>query len=86
LVAELSFWSRAKSPEELHDKWNAAVNVREPGVVGYFPLNENEFTTAHDKTDANRTLVLHNSRAESWSTEGPPLSQRGRATDSSESD
>jgi hypothetical protein len=27
-------------------------------------------TTAHDKTVINRTLVLHNLRAESWSTEG----------------
>ena len=90
LVAELSFWDRAKSPEEVHDKWNAAVNVGEPGLVGYFPLDENIGTTAHDKTDTSRTLVLHNSRPESWSTEGPfaatltRQSQHGRAADSSE--
>jgi hypothetical protein len=73
LVAEISFWDRAKSAEEISRGWNAVVTPGEPGLVGYFPLDENGRTIARDKMDSSLIMELHNASAESsWNSEAPP--------------
>jgi len=73
LLDELRFWDRAKSPQEIAAGWDKAVTGREPGLVGYFPLDEGTGTVAHDKLDASRVLALHNVRPETWSNEDAPV-------------
>jgi len=71
LLAEVCFWDRAKTSSEIQTKWMQPVSAKEPGLVGYFPLDENIGTVARDKLDSSRTMTLHNSQTESWSTERP---------------
>lgn len=71
LLAEVRFWDRAKSSQEIETKWMHQVSGKEPGLVGYFLLDENTGTVVRDKLDPSRVMTLHNSQAESWSTERP---------------
>jgi concanavalin A-like lectin/glucanase superfamily protein len=71
LLAEVRFWDRAKPAQEIQTNWMKAVSAKETGLVGYFPLDENTGTVARDKLDSTRTMTLHNSQTESWSTERP---------------
>ena len=71
LVAEIRFWDRAKSPQEIQATWMKPITGTEPGLVGYFPLTENAGTIGRDKLDPSRIFILHNAEPESWSSEGP---------------
>ncbi|HXI62741.1 MAG TPA: hypothetical protein VNF70_08515 [Pyrinomonadaceae bacterium] len=71
LLAEIRFWDRAKRSEEIETNWMRRVSGKEPGLVGYFPLDENTGTVARDRLDPSQIVTLHNSQTESWSTERP---------------
>ncbi len=71
LVAEIRFWDRAKSSDEIKTNWMKPVTGNEPGLVGYFPLDENSNKVARDRLDNSRIITLHNSTKESWSNDGP---------------
>jgi hypothetical protein len=71
LLAEVRFWDRAKTSGEIETKWTKPISGKEPGLIGYFPLNEDTGTVARDKLDSTRTMTLHNSQPETWSTERP---------------
>jgi hypothetical protein len=73
LIDEIRFWDRARSAEELSTTWNRPVTGKEPGLVGWFPFSEGSGTVARDALDSSRTIVLHRSRPESWSTENAPM-------------
>jgi hypothetical protein len=79
LVDELRFWDRAKAPAELRAGRRGAVKGGEPGLVGWFPLDEGAGDTARDRLDSSRVLRLHapaggapGSAAGLWSAEGVP--------------
>jgi len=71
LLSEIRFWERAKPAKEIQTKWMEPVNDKEPGLVGYFPLDENRGTIAHDRLGSSRVISLHNATTESWSTDSP---------------
>jgi hypothetical protein len=71
LLAELRFWDRAKTPEEIQVNWTKKVTGKEPGLAGYFPLDEGHGSLAVDRVDTSRVISLHNTGAENWSPEGP---------------
>ena len=71
LLAEIRFWDRAKSPEEIHATWMKPVTGKESGLVGYFPLSENHGGVVRDRLDPQRTIILHNAQPESWVTDDP---------------
>jgi hypothetical protein len=77
LVDELRFWDRAKTPAELRDRWRAAVTASDPGLVGWFPLDEGRGYAAHDRLDSARVLRLQGSApgspTGSWSADHAPL-------------
>ena len=71
LLAEIRFWDRARSAEEIQTNWMKPVTAKEPGLVGYFPLDENSNKVARDRLDNSRIITLHNSTKESWSNDRP---------------
>ena len=71
LLAEIRFWDRAKSPDEIQTNWMKRAVGNETGLVGYFALDENEGVVARDRLDTSRIITLHNATTESWCTERP---------------
>lgn len=71
LLAEIRFWDRARSADEIQTNWMKPVTGNEVGLVGYFPLDENDGTVARDPMDTSRVITLHNTVRDSWSTESP---------------
>jgi enamine deaminase RidA (YjgF/YER057c/UK114 family) len=80
LVDELRFWDRARTPEELRDRWRDAVGGREPGLVGWFPFDEGRGDDARDRLAPTRVLRLHGGAPDGagrgWSAEHAPLTRR----------
>ena len=73
LVAELRLWSLAKSPTEITNDFAAAVQGDEPGLVGWYPMNEGTGDTACDVLDPTRCITLLQMKPGHWNDEGPPL-------------
>lgn len=76
LLDEIRFWDRAKSPEEIGARWAEAVTGDEPGLVGYFPVDEGVGEVLRDKLSPSRTMTLHRRSKESWATENAPVVAR----------
>ena len=73
LVAELRFWSVAKSAGAITDDFAAPIQGNEPGLVGWYRMNEGTGNTTCDALDASRCMTLNNMLPGYWSGEGPPL-------------
>jgi hypothetical protein len=78
LMDELRFYDRAKSADELANRWTETVTGGEKGLVGYFPMNEGKGKLTRDKLDQSRVITLHKLSKESWSKENAPVKQTGR--------
>ncbi|MEM6990377.1 MAG: LamG-like jellyroll fold domain-containing protein [Myxococcota bacterium] len=70
LVAELRFWDRAKSSDELSDNWALAVDERAEGLRGYYPMGDEGLATVCDVIDPARCIELTDVARD---REGPPL-------------
>lgn len=73
LVAELRFWSIAKSAADIGSTFASAIRGDEPGLVGWFPMNEGSGDTACDVLDPTRCITLFQMKPGHWNDEGPPL-------------
>lgn len=60
-VTEIGFLDRVESRQEIRAQWEARAVLGQPGLVGYFPLDEDSSRVAHDRFDPSRTPELRNS-------------------------
>jgi cyanobactin cluster PatC/TenC/TruC protein len=51
-IAEVRIWKSARSKEEIKTDMSRRLKGNEPGLVGYWPLNEGEGAIAQDKTSS----------------------------------
>ena len=51
-IAEVRIWKSARSKEEIQADMSRRLTGNEPGLLGYWPLNEGEGAIAHDKTSS----------------------------------
>jgi hypothetical protein len=77
LIAELRFWNRAKAAGELTAHWADAVSGKEPGLVGYYPMDEGEGNMLRDKLNPSGTITLYKMNDASWSEESAPMKKAG---------
>ncbi|MDC0834731.1 LamG domain-containing protein [Geitlerinema sp. CS-897] len=49
-IAEVRLWDRIRSQDEIEQSMNHRLRGDEPGLVGYWPLNEGSSNIAQDKT------------------------------------
>lgn len=47
-LREVRIWQGARSPQQIQAEMNSTLRGDEPGLLGYWPLNEGEGTTAKD--------------------------------------
>ena len=73
LLAEVRFWSIAKTTLALSNDWASSVVGNEAGLVGWFPMNEGSGTTTCDVLDATNCISLIQMKPGYWDSEGPPL-------------
>ncbi len=65
-VSEARIWDRALTPEELRTNMNYRLNGAEAGLVGYWPLDEGEGETVHDRSTRGNDGTIHGA---SWQEE-----------------
>jgi hypothetical protein len=58
-IIEVRLWNRVRSPEELQKDMNRSLQGNEPGLVGYWPLNEGSGTTVSDKTSQGNQGIIN---------------------------
>lgn len=58
MIAEVRLWNLVRSPADLLSNHQQRLRGDEPGLVGYWPLNEGTGTTLHDKTNYLNAGVL----------------------------
>lgn len=73
LLDELKFWDRAKTEDELKNRWSEAVKGNEKGLVGYFPMDEGAGNILKDKLSPPQAMTLHKMTKDSWSNENAPV-------------
>ena len=73
LVAEVRYWSIAKTEEEIEQGLLSTLSGQEPGLVGYYPLSEGDGTTACDVVTPAECIELFDMKPGHWSSEGPPI-------------
>nr|AXN93576.1 ORF2 [Cylindrospermum moravicum CCALA 993] len=61
MISELQIWNKARSQDEIKADMARRLVGNEPGLVGYWPLNEGTGTTVQDKTkNANHGTISGN--------------------------
>jgi hypothetical protein len=75
LVAEMRFWTRAKSYEEIESEWSDPIDGGEHGLVGLFKFAEGEGSVTCDEIDLARCFELINMKPGYWSPESPPIGE-----------
>ncbi len=73
LLAEVRFWSIAKTNTQLMNDWDKVVTGTEQGLVGWFPMNDGAGTSTCDVLDASSCVTLLKMKPGYWASEGPPL-------------
>ncbi|MEM6453170.1 MAG: LamG-like jellyroll fold domain-containing protein [Cyanobacteria bacterium P01_D01_bin.105] len=58
-LAEMRLWSTARTAEEIKAHMSQRLRGDEPGLVGYWPLDEGAGTTAKDKTKNDNHGTIH---------------------------
>ena len=58
-ILEVRLWNRVRSPEELQKDMNRYLQGNEPGLVGYWRLNEGSGTTVSDKTSQGNQGIIN---------------------------
>jgi len=71
-AAEVRVWDHARSAAAIADDMTLRLTGSESGLLHYWPIDEGEGTTIHDRTaNANHgTLTLSTGN---WTTDGPPM-------------
>ena len=57
---EVSFWNKNLSQQEILSNMDDALNGDEPGLIGYWPLNEGNGSTAHDYSVNSNHGTIYN--------------------------
>jgi hypothetical protein len=73
LIAELRFWTVARSGVELAADAQRALGGNEAGLVGYYRMAEGTGSETCDALDDTRCLALVDMKPGYWADEGPPL-------------
>lgn len=58
-LAELQLWNRARTEAEIKQNMSRRLIGNEPGLVGYWPLNDGEGAIAEDRTDNGNHGTIH---------------------------
>ncbi|MEM9214368.1 MAG: LamG-like jellyroll fold domain-containing protein [Cyanobacteria bacterium P01_F01_bin.150] len=58
-LGEIRIWNIARSEAEIIENMNRRLTGNEPGLVGYWPLNERYGTVAYDKSSNNYHGTIH---------------------------
>jgi len=58
-LGEMRIWNTARSQAEIADNMNRRLTGNEPGLFGYWPLNEDSGTIAYDKSPAGNNGTIH---------------------------
>jgi len=58
-LGEIRLWNTARSEAEIAENMNRRLTGNEPGLVGYWPLNERYNTVAYDKSPNNYHGTIH---------------------------
>ncbi len=58
-LREVRIWQGARSPQQLQAEMNNSLRGDEPGLLGYWPLNEGEGTTAKDLSRNQNHGTIH---------------------------
>ncbi len=73
LIAELRFWSVAKTPAEIASSFGEPVSGNEPGLVGLYRFDEGAGAEVCDALGLTPCIDLYLVDRSAWQTEGPPL-------------
>lgn len=73
LIAELRFWSMAKSPSEIASSFGEPVTGNEPGLVGLYRFDEGTGAEVCDALGSTECIDLYLVDRSAWQAEGPPL-------------
>ena len=58
-------------------RWNVRVRGTEPGLAGWFPMNEGTGHLLKDRLDPSRFITLHEAGKSLWVAEpGPPMGEK----------
>ncbi|MCU0546308.1 MAG: LamG domain-containing protein [Oscillatoriaceae cyanobacterium Prado104] len=69
-ISEVRLWNVARSPEEIQKNMSCRLTGNEPGLVGYWPLNEGSGNTVSDKTVKGNHGPISGA---TWTEPGPQL-------------
>ncbi|MFF8958672.1 LamG-like jellyroll fold domain-containing protein [Streptomyces sp. NPDC014894] len=73
VIDEVRIWTRARSGDELAEDLGHRLIGNEPGLAGYYRLDEGSGTRAYDQTDTAAHATLTGTA--SWVTSGAPVGE-----------
>ncbi|MEB3829296.1 LamG domain-containing protein [Phormidium sp. CCY1219] len=65
IIRELRIWNTARSRSDIQADFNGCLRGNEPGLIGYWSLNEGEGSAVYDKTDNCNHGSIHGGK---WKT------------------
>jgi hypothetical protein len=72
LIADVRYWAVAKTADALSNDWSQPITGDEPGLVGWYPMNDGAGVTTCDALSPNDCVDLMDMKLGYWSDEGPP--------------
>lgn len=72
-VAEVRFWTVARSTAALRDDWRDAIAGNEAGLVGWYRFGEGSGDSACNALASSECMALTTRGFTTWSSETPPL-------------
>ena len=65
-IDEVRIWNVARTQEEIQQYMAVSLSGSEPGLAGYWPMNEGSGTITHDQTSHGNNGTLINMTAANW--------------------
>lgn len=72
-LAEVRFWSRARSTTELANDWKKKTVGNEVGLVGWYRFDEDTGSLACDEQNGTSCWSISRGAPNVWASDGPPL-------------
>jgi hypothetical protein len=75
-IREVRLWAAVRTAAEISQAYDRRLQGDEPGLIGYWPLDEGSGTTGHDLTAAGNHATLGDgnpNNVPTWVIDGPPL-------------